>query len=241
MQKLSVIIPCYNEEDSISQLHDLLIPEIQVLQSQYEIELIFVDDGSKDATNKLLQQRFGSYEFVKIVTHLKNTNLGGALRTGIKNSTGHLIAMLDSDCSYHPQILHRLLATLDEKTDIVGASGLHPQGNIEGVSEYRKMLSRTVAGGYKILLSHKIHSPTSMIRVYRRKVLENVTFHSNDFMAVTELLAKSLLQGYKFKEIPAINRRRNFGTSKLNVRKETKNHLILWKRIAAYRFFKRKF
>src|SRR3989338_10086249 len=126
--KLSIITPCYNEEEGIENLSVRLEPVLNELSKKYEIELVFVDDGSRDRTNELLHKFFGKQKNVKIIKHEKNQNLGGAMRTGFAHSTGEIIVSIDSDCTYDPADIPALVAALDEKTDMVNASAYHPKG-----------------------------------------------------------------------------------------------------------------
>lgn len=239
MHKLSVIIPCFNEEEVIPHLAQELKPVLQELRKSYHTELIMVDDGSTDKTQALLQEHFGSEKETKIVQHSVNMNLGAALRTGISHASGDFVVTIDSDCSYHPRVIIDLLKVMDKKTDIVTATGLHPQGEHRGTRKYHMFLSRSAAGIYRLLLGSNFYSATSMNRLYRRKVLDNTKFESNSFSAVSEILAKSLLQGYKLKEIPYLNQKRKFGKSKMNLTKTIKDHLVLVSKIVVFKISKR--
>src|SRR3989344_2355452 len=231
MQTLSIIIPCYNEEDGIPQLADQLTPVIAQL-TDYTVELIFIDDGSTDKTNELLHMYFPSATILK---HEKNQNLGAALRTGFKHAHGDLIAALDSDCTYHPSVLPKLIGMLDDETHIVTVSPYHPQGKVENVPAYRLFLSKSVSLIYRILLKSDLHTYTAMVRIYKKQVVKNIEIKSNTFMGVTEILVKALLYGYKAKEIPVTLTARKFGISKLKTARAIRDHLKLIKSLVAYR------
>ncbi len=232
---VSIIVPCYNEEAGLPQLKKRIQPVIATLQNHYDVELVLVDDGSTDNTNTLLRNFFGHIPYVKIVTHARNKNLGGALRTGIAHCTGDVVAMLDSDCTYDPSVVIDLLKALDADTDIVTASPLHPQGKVIGVPDYRIFLSKTVSRMYKTLLNSKLHTHTAMVRVYRRKVLDTVAFQSNDFLSVTELLAKAILQKYTVKELPYTITVRQYGTSKMRFISVIKSHAQFLSKIVLHK------
>jgi len=232
MHKLSIIIPCYNEEDGIPQLAEQLPPVIEQLKPNYTVELIFVDDGSTDRTSELIKMHFPS---AIILTHEKNKNLGAALRTGFAHATGDLVAALDSDCTYHPSVLPKMLPLLDSNTHIVTVSPYHPQGSVENVPAYRLFLSKSVSAIYRVLLRSHLHTFTAMVRVYKKEVVKNIEINSNTFMGVTEILAKALLRGYKAKEIPVTLTARKFGVSKLKTARAIRDHLKLIKSIAAHK------
>ena len=232
MQALSIIIPCYNEEDGIPQLAEQLTPAVKTLQEKYTVELIFVDDGSRDNTNALLQKYFPSDI---ILTHETNKNLGAALRTGFAYAHGDIVAALDSDCTYHPSVIQQMLPLLDEHTHIVTVSPYHPQGSVENVPAYRLFLSKSVSAIYRLLLRADLHTYTAMVRVYKKEVIKNIHIQSNTFMGVTEILAKALLQGYTAKEMPVTLTARKFGISKLKTARAVRDHLKLIKSIVAHR------
>ena len=234
MQTLSIIIPCFNEEDGIPQLAEQLPPVIEQLTHDYTVELIFVDDGSTDRTSELIKKNFPS---ALILKHEKNQNLGAALRTGFAHANGNLVAALDSDCTYHPSVLPKMLPLIDSNTHIVTVSPYHPQGSVENVPAYRLFLSKSVSAIYRILLRSDLHTFTAMVRVYKKEVVKNIEIKSNTFMGVTEILAKALLRGYKAKEIPVTLTARKFGVSKLKTARAIRDHLKLIKAIAAHRFF----
>ena len=216
-ENLSIVIPCYNEEEGILNLVQKLNPAVAQLQKKYEVELIFVDDGSIDHTNELLHQYYGKDQNAKIIKHEKNKNLGAALRTGFQYASGNFVAALDSDCTYSPQLISSMMGLMDEKTDIVTVSPYHPQGKINNVPAYRIFLSKSASRLYRMVLRYPIFTYTAMVRVYRRKVIENVKFDADNFLGVTELLVKAIIKGYTVKEMPAELNVRKFGVSKMKM------------------------
>ncbi len=236
-KKLTLIIPCYNEEEGIPHLAEKLRQSWGAFCEQYDLEVIFVDDGSTDKTNELLHQHFGSKAEVKIVKHEQNKNLGAALRTGFVHASGDLVAALDSDCTYEPELILRMATMIDDTTDIVTVSPYHPEGKVQNVPGYRLFLSKSVSRLYGLLLRSNLHTYTAMVRVYKKDVVKNVSFDNNRFLGVTEVLARALLQGYHAREIPAELRSRQYGTSKLKTLREIKDHLGLLRKIAGHRVF----
>lgn len=234
---LSIVIPCYNEEEGILNLVQKLNPAVAQLKTKYEVELVFVDDGSIDHTNQLLHQYYGNDPKAKIIKHEKNKNLGAALRTGFQYASGDFVAALDSDCTYDPVLLSKLLGMMDEHTDIVTVSPYHPNGKIRDVPAYRIFMSKSASFLYRLMIDWQLHTYTAMVRVYRKEVIKNIQFKSDNFLGVTELLARSMLQGYKVKEYPAELSVRKFGTSKMKAVpfKVIGSHLSLLSKVAAQR------
>ncbi len=222
--KLSIITPCYNEEDGISYLCHKL-EEAEAKLKDYILELIFIDDGSTDRTFELLNKAYKNKENVKIIKHEKNMNVGAALRTGFKAASGDIIITIDSDCTYDPIEIPNLLKLLDKDTDIVTASPYHPDGKVENAPAYRVFLSKAASKIYALITRSKIYTFTSIFRAYRKDVVKNINFKSNDFLAPAEILILAIFKKYRVKEYPTTLHVRKFGVSKIKVLKAIKSHL----------------
>ncbi len=240
-QKLSIVIPCYNEEQGIKNLAEKLLPKVEEWKEKYEIELLLVDDGSNDKTPELLKEYFGNRDDSRILTHSVNKNLGAALKTGFNAATGDIISALDSDCTYDPEVIEKMLSMLDEQTDIVTVSLHHPDAGANDAPAYRIFLSKAISWIYGVLVGGKIYSYTAMVRVYKREVLDSITFHSNSFLSVTEIMVKALLKKYKVKELPVPLRKREFGTSKIKLTGVIVDHLKLIWNVVLFRLFHKSF
>ncbi len=225
-QRVSIVIPCYNEEESILNLTNQLNSAVADLEKDYETELIFVDDGSKDKTYELLNSHYEKNKNVKIIKHERNYNLGAALRTAFKFSTGDIIVPLDCDCTFPPGKIRNLLELLDEETDIVNASHYHPQGTLDDVPLYRRILSKTVSEMYRAVLGRRdIYTYTGIFRAYKKNVLENIKFKSNGFLCSAEILSYAILKGYKIKEYPTTLYTRQYGKSSIKLFRVVMSHL----------------
>jgi dolichol-phosphate mannosyltransferase len=222
---LSIIIPFYNERDNVELLTAGLIPVVRELRRDRSVELVFVDDGSTDGTADLLRQSFGDDAPARIVCHERNRGLGAALRTGIAAAQGQVIVCSDSDSTYSYSLIPRLLELLTPEVDIVTGSCYHPRGAVENVPAYRVLLSKTASFMYRVILRWDIHTYTCMFRAYRRHVLDTVTFDSDDFLSVTELLANSIRRGYTVRELPCTLRVRRYGQSKAKILRIVRSHL----------------
>ncbi len=223
---ISLIIPAYNESEGVKQTADSLRPVLNYLRKTHSVEVIFVNDGSRDDTERLLKETFADDDKVRVVSHEVNRGLGAAIRTGFAHAAGDIIITTDFDGTYAfntiPQLLGRLIF---DGADIVTASPYHPNGSVEGVPRYRLLFSFGASLLYRLLVKWHIHTWTALFRAYRRRVIENVTFESNGFLAGTELLVKALQAGYKVTEFPTTLRVRTFGQSSLKIARVTKAHL----------------
>lgn len=219
--KLSIIVPCYNESESIP----LLFSKLSILKEKadFPFEFIFVDDGSTDNTSEILKKFFPDS---KIERHPTNLNLGTAVRTGMKFVTGEYTAVIDSDCSYDPILLLEMYHKLGAEVDVVDASAHHPDAGFSAnTPAYRVFLSRSVVTIYNFLMKRKEFCFTSMFRMYKTPLLKSIIIENNNFLSMTEIKIKLLMKGAKFLEIAAKNNFRQYGQSKMKVVKNIIEHL----------------
>lgn len=224
--KISLVIPAYNESEGVHQTAAALRNLLVYLRKTQDVEVVFVNDGSKDDTAKLLTEEFKDDPKIRVISHEVNKGLGAAIRTGFQHATGDIIITTDFDGTYPlntvPQMLARMVV---DNVDIVTASPYHPNGHVEGVPRYRLVFSFGASLLYRLLVSWRIHTWTALYRAYRRKVVETVTFESNDFLAGTELLVNALQAGYRVTEFPTTLHVRTFGQSSIKIARVTKLHL----------------
>lgn len=224
--KLSLVIPAYNESEGVHQTAEAMRSLLGTLGSSYDVEVVFVNDGSKDDTAELLQSEFANDDRVQVVSHEVNKGLGAAIRTGLQNAKGEVIITTDFDGTYPldtiPQMLARMTA---DDCDICTASPYHPNGHVEGVPGYRLIFSFGASLLYRLLVSWRIHTWTALYRAYRRRVVDTITFESNDFLAGTEILVKAIQAGFRVTEFPTTLHVRTFGQSSIKIARVTRSHL----------------
>ena len=225
--KLSIIIPAYNESESVKHTSTKLRPVIEQLQETYDVEVLFVNDGSSDNTEKLLQDEFADTDYAHVISYKRNKGLGGAVRTGFKHAQGDLIVTTDFDGTYEFSTIPQMLEYLkDDSVDMVTASPYHPLGAVEGVPKYRLVFSFGASLLYRILVNPRIHTWTALYRAYRRPVIDNTRFENNGFLFNTELLINAIRNGYKVDEFPTVLHSRQYGQSSIRVAQVTKSHLV---------------
>ena len=234
--RISVVVPFYNEEEGIPALRKKLGQLASILPRTLELEFVLVDDGSQDGSQGVAEAYFHDLPLVLFAHHPRNLGLGAAMRTGFSKATGNIVCAIDSDCTYDPLQIPRLVDML-EKTgaDIASASPYHPEGGVENVIGWRLFLSRAASWMYRIVCPGKLYTYTSMMRAYRRAVIQMVPFHSDGFAGVTEILLRASQQGYRVVEVPMVLRSRMTGTSKMKVMRSIGMHLHLMLQAVTWR------
>ena len=234
-QLVSVVVPIFNEEDGIGLLREKLLKLKGLLNEAYQLEFIFVDDGSRDRTVERLRQQFAEIGVpFQIVEHGQNRGVGAAFRSGFQASRGKLICTIDADCTYSPEGLKELLAALETTgADIAVASPYHPDGGVEGVPWWRLALSRRCSALYRWASPLKLYTYTSIFRAYRSTVIRSVSFASDGFVSAAEILLAAGRQGYRVTEVPMVLRTRSIGRSKMKVLRTIISHLRTLSRFVA--------
>ncbi len=232
--KLSVILPCLNEERNIRRIPAELLPVLKNIGEDFEI--IIVDDGSTDDSErevlKIKEPR------IKIVKHFKNLGLGCAIRTGIDNAKGDLLITLDTDFTFSPKYIPLLLENMKKRPDIdfiIGSPALGSYG--KDINYLRVIISKTANKFYSFLAGGKMTSINQIFRLYRTEQLKNLSLESNGFEISAEILFKLVFSGRKFLEVPVALTRRIYGVSHLNYRKEIIRHFFLILKILKWKIF----
>ena len=237
---ISIIIPIYNEEENLLQYNDDFFPYTEKISSNYNIpfEYVFVDDGSSDSSVELLKEIAKKRSDCTILFHKTNKGMGGAIKTGISGSSGDLIVTIDSDLTYRPEDIKKLIdAYRITQADCISGSPYVEDNLIENVPLSKKVPSIVLNLMYRFLLQQKITCVSAVFRLYKKDALENISIESNDFSINAEILVKFLFSGKKICEIPAVLHSREYGISKLDTRKEIINNLRLLSKILKIKIF----
>jgi glycosyltransferase involved in cell wall biosynthesis len=212
MTILSVVIPAYNEENGIAEIACRVLSVESDLKKAGidQLELLIVDDGSKDHTADVASNILG----VRLIRHTRNKGYGAALKTGFAQAKGELIGFLDADGTYPPEYFPHLCRAALNGTDLVIGSRM--------AGEQSKMpLTRRVGNFFfanlLTLLSHqKVTDSASGMRVFKREILEQI-YPLPDGLNLTPVMStRALHEGVKLGEIP-IPYSERVGRSKLSV------------------------
>ena len=237
--KVSVVVPCYNEELALRYLSNTLREVEDVLEPSYRVEFIFVDDGSQDRTLEMLELLFQGKSGCVIVHCERNRGVTAAIFTGIRQASSEIVCSIDCDCTYDPRELRRMIPMLTEGVDLVTASPYHPLGAVRNVPQWRLSLSKAASAFYRLVSPQKIHTYTSCFRVYRRKAVLELDVLEPGFLGIAEIIGKLVLRGGTIAEYPTTLEARMLGRSKMKTLRTIAGHLGLMSRLAWMRLSQR--
>jgi len=205
--KYSVIIPIYNEEDSIRPLYQSLVKVMEGLDKPYEV--IFVNDGSTDQTSEILKSLSSERDNLVTINSAKNQGQSEAFRKGFDKAQGEIIVTLDSDLQNDPKDITALLEKLERGFDVVCGWRRRRMDCL-----FKRMLSRGANASRRLFLGENIHDVSCSLRVYRRKFIKDVDLSGQMYYMLTAILS---LAGCKIGEVEIEDHPRRFGKSKFNI------------------------
>lgn len=225
MTTLSIVIPAYNEEDGIAEIVTRVLNVKGELKKVGidDLELIVVDDGSRDRTVAIVE----SISDVRLIRHLKNKGYGAALKTGFAYARGELIGFLDADGTYPPEYFPKLCEQVLAGSDLVIGSRM--AGAKSEMPLTRRIGNVFFAGFITLLGRQRITDSASGMRVFRKEVLEKV-YPLPDGLNLTPIMStRALHEQVKMTEIP-IPYSERVGRSKLSVIRDGSIYLqsITW-------------
>lgn len=207
-KRLSIIVPAYNEERTIKKVMKK-IKELDLRKYNLEKEIIIINDGSVDNTEKTLSNIGG----IKLISHNKNMGKGAAIKTGIRNSNGEILMIQDSDLEYDPRQIPRLIKPILEGENVVYGSRF--MGKIIGPQIILHTIGNKLLSFFtRVLYNTKITDMETGYKVFRKEVIKDIKIRSNRFDFEPEITAKILKKGYRIKEIPIEFRPRTFSEGK---------------------------
>ena len=191
---LSVVMPCYNERETIEEIIR------RVLAVPLRIELIVVDDGSRDGTREILTQLAEEHRF-KLVFQPQNAGKGAALRRGFEEVTGDLVVIQDADLEYSPEEFPQLIQLICEgRADVVYGSRFLGRHRVFMFTHYAG--NRIVTFATNVLYNTMLSDMETCYKVMRAEVLRSFTLDSNGFGIEPELTAKIFKRRYRVYEVP---------------------------------------
>ena len=215
--QLSLVIPLYNEEESLEQLHREICGVADV--NGYDIEIIFVDDGSTDQSWATIEKIASGDARIRGIQFRRNFGKAAALQAGFKAAKGDFIITLDADLQDDPQEIPDFLCQMETGFDVV--SGWKQRRH----DPWHKVFpSRVFNGMVSRITGVKLHDHNCGMKCYRREVLGEIDLYGERHRFIPVLAGA---RGYKVGEKVIAHRSRQFGCSKYGFARFAKGFLDL--------------
>ncbi|MBT4277347.1 glycosyltransferase family 2 protein [Candidatus Falkowbacteria bacterium] len=222
---LSVVIPCFNEEDSVKLLHSKILSVCENLNNSFEI--IFINDGSTDNTLQKLKQ----LKPIRIINFRKNFGQTAALDAGFKKAQGKIIIAMDGDLQNDPDDIPKLLKELSEKNyDVVSGWRKNRKDSLS-----KKIISRGANKLRKFFINEGIHDSGCTLKAYRKECLKNLNLYGEMHRFIPAILK---WKGFKIGEIEVKHHSRIHGKTKYSWKRTVKGlldmiNLWFWKKYSS--------
>jgi glycosyltransferase involved in cell wall biosynthesis len=203
IKALSIVMPAYNEEQVIRRVVNSVKRAISSLGIEYEI--IIVNDASLDRTGEIATEIAQNAPKIKVIHHLQNKMMGGAIKTGARAAQYDYILPIPFDSPLNKPEIENFLKEAEE-VDIV--IGYRPERT--GYNWFLKLLSGGLKNIFRILFRINLKDFT-WICLYKKEVFEKLSLNFNGVVFFPEILIKSIKKGYSVKEIPSAMKKREYG------------------------------
>lgn len=227
--KLSIVIPLLNEKESLKVLYQQIKSVIQPLDITYEI--IFIDDGSTDGSDKVLFTLYEQDKSVKIIQFRKNYGKSAALAEAFERVTGEYVITMDADLQDDPQEIPHLIQKLEEGYDMI--SGWKKK-------RYDPLSKRIPSKFFNWFVSKvsgiRLHDFNCGLKIYRKEVLKTLKLYGQLHRFIPML---AHWQGFRVSEIPVQHHPRKYGQSKFGVSRFTSGFFDLITIVFLSKFKKR--
>jgi len=171
LKRLSVIIPIFNEEENITPLYRELKSVLEGMRAKYEV--IFVDDGSNDASNEILRRLAKDDKEIKVIHFRKNFGQTAAIAAGVEHAQGEIIVTMDGDGQNDPRDIPRLLARLEQGYDVASGWRRNRQDSLLNKRFPSALANKLISWLTRV----RLHDYGCTLKAYRRDILKDVRLY----------------------------------------------------------------
>jgi len=216
--KLSIVIPAYNEEESLPETLYLIYSKL--IEEKIEHEILVINDNSKDNTIKTLEKLSETILTLRFITNLGPNGFGYAVRKGLESFSGDCVAVMMADLSDSPDDLVSFYRTMVlGKYDCVFGSRFIKGGKTIDYPKLKKIINRVANFIIKLSFGIKYNDTTNAFKMYTKETITGIKpFLSPHFNLTIELPLKAIIRGYSYIVLPNVWQNRKFGKSNLKIR-----------------------
>ncbi len=211
--KISVLIPCYNEENTISQV--ILKVETAIKKLELEYEIIVIDDNSNDKSLEIVSE-FHNQNRIKLLSHQKNFGKGAAINTGLKHVSGEIVIIQDADLEYDPEDYKKLLLPFRETdADVVYGSRFLGGGKYVRIHFFWHFLANKILTFLCNLMTNlNLTDMETGYKLFRTIYLNDINIKEKSFGFEPEITIKLSKKKLKFFEVPVTYNGRSYSEGK---------------------------
>jgi len=236
--KLSIVVPAYNEAESITETLTTLFQKLQSVNIEHEI--VVVNDNSKDDTIVVLTQLQKNIPTLVVYTNSGPNGFGYAVRYGLERFKGDCVAVMMADLSDSPDDLVKFYNKILEGYDCVFGSRFIKEGKVYDYPQFKLFMNRLFNTFVRLSFRFKYNDVTNAFKLYKRETIEGIRpFLSPHFNLTLELPLKAIVRGYTYAVVPNSWTNRKHGESKLKLKEMGSRYLFIYMYCLIEKYFSR--
>jgi dolichol-phosphate mannosyltransferase len=224
--RLSIVVPAYNEAESIGVTVTALADKLTAARIPHEI--LVVDDASSDGTAAVVNEVSTRNPSVRCIRSHLPPGFGHAVRAGLDHYTGDAVAIFMADQSDSPDDLVRYHQVLTDGFDCAFGSRFVKGGKVQDYPLFKLTINRIVNFAIRVMFRHGYNDTTNAFKAYRREVIDNIRpLLSNHFNLTVEMPLKAVTRGHTFEVVPISWTNRQQGVSKLRLQEMGSRYMFI--------------
>ena len=217
MTRLSVVVPCHNEEKNVGPV----VERIERTLKNLDYQLVLVNDNSTDNTLEAIKKLRKKNKRIKAVNRKNNPCFGGAVKTGFSQADGELIVLTMGDLSDDPKTILAMVKEAEQGFDIVVGSRFIQGGRVVDYPFKKYVANRLCNIFTALLFDWRIKDYSNAFKLFKKKILQGVELESDNFSLTVEMILKPMaVKKARVGQVPTTWRNRTEGTAKFSIAKE---------------------
>ncbi len=236
--KLSIVIPAYNEAESIGETLHAIYDKLKTTNINHQI--LVINDNSKDNTLEVISSLQKLIPTLEVITNKSPNGFGYAVRVGLENFDGDCVAVVMADLSDSPDDIVRFYHKMQEGYDCVFGTRWSKGGKVYDYPTHKLYLNRFFNNIVRLLFGIKYNDITNAFKMYKRETIQGIQpFLSPHFNLTVELPLKAIIRGYTYTVLPNSWTNRKHGVSKLKIREMGSRYFFILLYCLIEKFFAR--